>query len=169
MRECGAEASQDDACHVGRDRTCRGCDLRLLALCPELDRKSPQHQCNTPILAIVLLVCRQHTERLGRLPPSGLKAWLCERRPVFAREKAKAPEQDAGAPWHKLLRVVYGGAAHEVTQVVCGITYLLTIITARAEAWIEAWEHRRSWGGSARVPVGRRLNGGELVSGDTTN
>lgn len=89
------------------------------------------------------------------LPPSGLGAWLHERRPALASEVIRAlGHLDAVLPQH-LLRVLYGDAAREVADAVGGAVYLLTPITARAEAWLEAWEARPNWGGH-RQGAGRR-------------
>lgn len=92
------------------------------------------------------------------LPPSGIGAWLRERRPFLAAEASRMLGQmDAVLPLH-LLRVLYGDAAQEVAQVVGGAVYLLTPITARAEAWLQAWDARANWGGR-REGAGRRAAG----------
>lgn len=89
------------------------------------------------------------------LPPSGLGAWLHERRPALAREVARAHGHlEAVLPQH-LLRALYGEAAQQVAHAVGGAVYLLTPVTARAEAWLQAWEARPNWGGR-REGAGRR-------------
>lgn len=82
------------------------------------------------------------------LPPSGLATWLEMRRPALARAiRRMRPEPDSRA-LSDLLTVLYGEAASEVGAAVAGGVYLLTPITARAEAWLCAWEDKPGWGGA---------------------
>jgi hypothetical protein len=70
------------------------------------------------------------------LPPSGLRAWLQEHRPSLDRllGAAMPGERVLG----ELLGVLYGRNAGAVASVIGGCVYLLTPVSARAEAWIDA-------------------------------
>lgn len=88
------------------------------------------------------------------LPPSGLPAWLRERRPALAAGLDQAPSSPARA-LDALLTSLYGPMGTVVLESLASSVYLLTPITARAEAWVTAWQARPSWGGQ-RPGAGRR-------------
>jgi len=78
-------------------------------------------------------------------PPSGLRAWLAQRRPYLVRcvNAISADGRDLG----ELLRALYGHDARPIANVLGGAVYLLTPVTVRAEAWLRAWSQRPAWGG----------------------
>jgi hypothetical protein len=86
------------------------------------------------------------------LPPSGLRVWLQEHRPSLDRllGAAMPGERVLG----ELLGVLYGNNAGAVASAIGGCVYLLTPVSARAEAWIDAWQDRAGWGGQ-RQGAGR--------------
>lgn len=55
-----------------------------------------------------------------------------------------------------LLHLLYGSTGVHVLDAVAGSAYLLTPITARADAWYTAWQARPGWGG--RSGAGRRVD-----------
>jgi len=78
-------------------------------------------------------------------PPSGLGAWLAQRRPYLVRcvNAISADGRELG----ELLRALYGHDASPIASALGGAVYLLTPVTVRAEAWLRAWSQRPAWGG----------------------
>jgi hypothetical protein len=84
------------------------------------------------------------------VPPSGLGNWLKERRPALSQQLDAAGRKGEVRVLPALLRVLYGDKGVDVAQAIGGSVHLLTPTTARAEAWLCAWEGRASWGGQRR-------------------
>lgn len=82
-------------------------------------------------------------------PPSGLAAWLCERRPFLGAEFTQRHTSGAN-PLDTLLSILYGSQGNLVAESIGGAVHLLTPITARAEGWMTAWNVRPSHGGNRR-------------------
>lgn len=95
------------------------------------------------------------------LPASGLLAWLHERRPVLAQAVQDPTYAAEDAALMKMLSVLYGDAAGAVASAIGGAVHLLTPVTARAEAWLTAWQTRPRWGGARRGARRRELPAGD--------
>lgn len=84
------------------------------------------------------------------LPRSGTKAWLAARRPTLGRQLGAPQGGSNEDPLGDLLLGLYGAMGPAVANVIGDATQLLTPVTTRAEAWLDAWEARPTWGGSRR-------------------
>jgi len=83
------------------------------------------------------------------LPPSGLEAWLLERRPFIGAVFTQRHTPGANS-LDTLLAILYGSQGDLVAESIGGAVHLLTPITARAEGWMTAWNVRPSHGGNRR-------------------
>lgn len=100
------------------------------------------------------------------LPPSGLGDWLKQRRPALAQLMEVGEPSKDNRSLSQLIAILYGDLGPPVAKTIGGSVHLLTPITARAEAWLCAWQGRAGWGGSrsgaGRRPVQRKNTDAEL-------
>lgn len=88
------------------------------------------------------------------VPPSGLRNWLKDRRPVLAAFVGEAALPDSHA-LPDLLAALYGAQGRAIAEAIGGAVYLLTPITTRAEGWLSAWAAKPRWGGTRRRALSR--------------
>lgn len=84
------------------------------------------------------------------LPPSGLRNWLKERRPILAALVGEAPSMPDTHALADLLATLYGERGGAAAEAIGGAVHLLTPVTTRAEGWLAAWGARPRWGGARR-------------------
>lgn len=95
------------------------------------------------------------------VPPSGLGSWLKERRPALSMQLEADGRKGEVRLLPALLQVLYGHKGGDVAQAIGGSVHLLTPATARAEAWLCAWNMKGKWGGQ-RAGAGKPAAPGRI-------